>query len=66
MTIKSTAKLSKQEIGAILTEYLKQKGFTVENLDFVMKTHCSYGMDERDERDELIFDGVTFDTILEK
>lgn len=64
MTIKSTAKLSKEEIGAFLKEHLESQGFSVSNLAFNMKTICTgYGMSERDE---LVFDGVTFDTIIEK
>ena len=64
MTIKSTAKLSQKEIAAILKEYFESKGMTVDNLTFNMSTICTgYGMSERDEK---VFDGVTFDTTIEK
>lgn len=64
MTIKSTATLSPEEVKKILKDHLTKEGFSVSNLDFKLSTiatgYCF------SERDELVFDGVTFDTILEK
>jgi hypothetical protein len=64
MKIKSTPHLSKEEVSEILIEHLKSKGFLVENFSFKMGTRTvGFGMHERDEK---VFDGVSFDTITTK
>ena len=64
MKIKSTAHLSEEEVSEILIQHLKQKGFVVENLSFKMGTRTvGFGMHERDEK---VFDGVSFDTVITK
>lgn len=62
MKLTTTVKLTKEEIGQILTDYFVAKGMSVDNMAFNMKTVCTgYGISEMDE---IVFDGISFNTEL--